>query len=215
MQACEADLYHAYTPADRGDPYGVMRSETAGRFVPELAVEWRYPLITRIGSLRQLIEPIVQGVISPDGGNPHKIPNEDSRDLEFDHTNLFSTNRHTGLDRIETGPRVNYGVRLGFYGPGGGRATALIGQSARAKDDSPFRARQRPRRSDVGLRRPQSTCNRRLGSIFPCGSVSTTVTSPSDATKSTLPPVRNGCGPGSVSPMWTGRRKASLGTSSG
>lgn len=132
------DLYHAYTPADRGDPYGVMRSETAGRFVPELAVEWRYPLITRVGSLRQLIEPIVQGVISPDGGNPHKIPNEDSRDLEFDHTNLFSTNRHTGLDRIETGPRVNYGVRLGFYGPGGGRATALIGQSARAKSDSPF-----------------------------------------------------------------------------
>ena len=134
------DLYHAYTPVNRGEPYGVMRSETAGRFVPELAVEWRYPLITRIGPLRQLIEPIVQGVISPDGGNPYDIPNEDSRDLEFDHTNLFSTNRHTGLDRIETGLRVNYGVRLGLYGPGGGRATALIGQSARAKDNSPFEA---------------------------------------------------------------------------
>ena len=134
------DLYHAYTPANGAEPYGVMRSDTAGRFVPELAVEWRYPLIARIGSLRQLIEPIVQGVISPDGSNPHKIPNEDSRDLEFDHTNLFSTNRHTGFDRIETGPRVNYGVRLGFYGPGGGRATALIGQSARAKHDSPFEA---------------------------------------------------------------------------
>ena len=132
------DLYHAYTPVDRLEPYWLMRSETAGRFVPELAVEWRYPLITRIGPYRHLIEPIVQGVISPAGGNPAKIPNEDSRDLEFDHTNLFSTNRHTGLDRVETGPRVNYGVRLGLYGPDGGRATALIGQSARARNDSPF-----------------------------------------------------------------------------
>ena len=134
------DLYHAYTPVDHREPYGVMRSEAAGRFVPELAVEWRYPLISRIGPYRQLIEPIVQGVISPKGGNSSDIPNEDSRDLEFDHTNLFSTNRHTGLDRIETGPRVNYGVRLGLYGPGGGRATALIGQSARADKDSPFEA---------------------------------------------------------------------------
>ena len=134
------DLYHAYTPITLREPYGVMKSETAGRFVPELAVEWRYPLISRIGPYRQLIEPIVQGVISPKGGNPSDIPNEDSRDLEFDHTNLFSTNRHTGLDRIETGPRVNYGVRLGLYGPGGGRATALIGQSARADEDSPFEA---------------------------------------------------------------------------
>ncbi len=132
------DLYHAYTPLHRQEPYGGMRSETAGRLVPELAVEWRYPLITRIGPFRHLIEPIAQGVISPDGGNPAEIPNEDSRDLEFDHTNLFSTNRHTGLDRVETGPRVNYGVRLGLYGPDGGRATALIGQSARAKGDSPF-----------------------------------------------------------------------------
>ena len=132
------DLYHAYSPVDPRQPQSAMRSNTAGRILPQLALEWRYPLITRIGPLRQLIEPIVQGIISPDGGNPMEIPNEDSRDLEFDHTNLFSTNRHTGIDRIETGSRLNYGVRLGFYGPEGGRATALFGQSVRAKNDSPF-----------------------------------------------------------------------------
>lgn len=132
------DLYHAYIPADYGQPYGPTKSETTGRVVPQLAVEWRYPLITRIGPIRQLIEPIVQGVISPNGRNPEEIPNEDSLDVEFDHTNLFSTDRFTGLDRFETGQRVNFGVRLGFYGPGGGRATALIGQSVRAKDDLQF-----------------------------------------------------------------------------
>ena len=132
------DLYHAYTPVDREHPSGAMKSDTTARFLPQLAVEWRYPLISRLGSIRQLIEPIVQGVVSPDGGNSYNIPNEDSRDLEFDHTNLFSTNRFTGLDRIETGRRINYGVRLGFFGPKGGRATALFGQSVRDRKNPLF-----------------------------------------------------------------------------
>ena len=132
------DLYHFYEPVDHTQPLGTMKSDSAARFVPELAVEWRYPLVSRLGSFRQLIEPIVQGVISPNGGNPAEIPNEDSQDLEFDHTNLFSTNRFTGLDRVETGRRVNYGVRLGFYGPEGGRATASFGQSVREKKNALF-----------------------------------------------------------------------------
>ena len=132
------DLYHAYIPARPGQHSGAMKNDTAGRLAPQLAMEWRYPLVTRIGTIRQIVEPIVQGVVSPNGGNPDEIPNEDSQDLEFDHTNLFSTNRFTGFDRIEGGRRVNYGVRLGFYGPDGGRATALFGQSARARDDRLF-----------------------------------------------------------------------------
>ncbi len=132
------DLYHFHKPRAYAPSADKEGSDTDTRVVPQLSVEWRYPLITHIGSIRQLIEPIAQGVISPYGGNPDDIPNEDSRDLEFDHTNLFSTNRFTGFDRVESGRRVNYGVRLGFYGPDGGRATALFGQSARAKDDDLF-----------------------------------------------------------------------------
>ena len=132
------DLYHFFTPDDEAQRPDRAGSDTDGRAVPQLAVEWRYPLVAQLGSIRQLVEPIVQGVISPYGGNPEEIPNEDSRDLEFDHTNLFSTNRFTGFDRVESGRRVNYGVRLGFFGPDGGRATALFGQSVRAKDDTLF-----------------------------------------------------------------------------
>lgn len=132
------DLYHTYVPLDSGQSSGAMKSDTAARLLPQLALEWRYPLISRLGSLRQLIEPIVQGVISPNGGNPDEIPNEDSRDFEFDHANLFSTNRFTGFDRIETGNRINYGVRLGFYGLDGGRATALFGQSLREDKSALF-----------------------------------------------------------------------------
>lgn len=132
------DVYHFHKPRAYAPSAREEGRDTDGRVVPLLSVEWRYPLVSQLGSIRQLIEPIAQGVISPYGGNPDEIPNEDSRDLEFDHTNLFSTNRFTGFDRVESGRRVNYGVRLGFYGPDGGRATALFGQSARAKKDDLF-----------------------------------------------------------------------------
>ncbi|MFQ5958362.1 MAG: LPS-assembly protein LptD, partial [Alphaproteobacteria bacterium] len=109
-----------------------------GRFVPTLALDWRYPWVRRSGSARQVIEPVMKFAVSPHGGNPDEIPNEDSQDFEFDDTNLLSLNRFPGLDRVEGGPRLSYGVRLGAYWLGGGRTTAFIGQSFRAKADSTF-----------------------------------------------------------------------------
>ena len=128
------DIYFVSNVVDPDDP-NLIEDGVTGRIVPELSLEWRYPWIARNGTVRTLIEPIIQAIASPYGGNPEKIPNEDSQDLEFDDTNLFSTDRFTGLDRIEVGPRVNYGFRLGFYGLGGGRTTALFGQSFRVKED--------------------------------------------------------------------------------
>ena len=138
-----------------------MKSDTTARFLPQLAVEWRYPLISRLGSIRQLIEPIVQGVISPDGGNSYNIPNEDSRDLEFDHTNLFSTNRFTGLDRVETGRRINYGVRLGFLWAGRRPGDRAVRPERPGQEESAVRTRQRARTSALRLCRGTSSCSRR------------------------------------------------------
>jgi len=143
------DLY-ALTTSLRGDAYWVNHvvdpnrpansrsSGLTGRIVPQLALDWRYPLVRSVGSVRQLIEPIVKFALSPNGGNPSKIPNEDSHDFEFDDTNLYNSNRFPGLDRVEGGPRISYGVRLGTFGSSGGRTTAFIGQSYRARADSTF-----------------------------------------------------------------------------
>ncbi len=128
------DLYHVDNVIDPDDARVVEKGVT-GRLVPELSLDWRYPLIARHGELRAVIEPIVQAIASPYGGNPASIPNEDSQDLEFDDTNVFSSNRFTGLDRIEVGPRVNYGARLGVYDGSGASATFLLGQTLRAKTD--------------------------------------------------------------------------------
>ncbi len=128
------DLYHVGDVADPDDAQDIENGVT-GRIVPEISTQWRYPLIARYGETRALIEPIVQAIVSPYAGNSESIPNEDSEDLEFDDTNVFSSNRFTGLDRIEVGPRANYGVRLGVFGAGGEQATALLGQTVRLKQD--------------------------------------------------------------------------------
>jgi len=110
----------------------------AGRAIPLVALDWRYPLVRDDGKFRQLIEPIVMGVVTPYGGNPKNIPNEDSLSFEFDETNLFSLNRFPGYDRWDGGPKLNYGMRSAIYGPTGGYTELLVGQSLRAKSDDTF-----------------------------------------------------------------------------
>ena len=121
-------------------PPGKTFSGVTGRIFPRVAVDWRYPWIRQSGTVRQVIEPMVQLALSPYGGNPGEIPNEDSKAFEFDDTNLFSPIRFPGLDRVDGGPRVSYGVRWGAYGVGGGRTTAFIGQSLRFRRDSTFKS---------------------------------------------------------------------------
>src|SRR3546814_5351355 len=48
-----------------------------GRAIPLVALDWRYPLVRDDGNYRELVEPIVMAVVTPYGGNPKSIPNED------------------------------------------------------------------------------------------------------------------------------------------
>jgi LPS-assembly protein len=119
-------------------PDGSEYTGAAARLVPEGALSWGYPLVQNQGNVTQMVEPLASFVVSPYGGNPSRIPNEDSQDIEFDDTNLFSSNRFTGVDRVEGGPRFNYGVRWGVFGDKGGSTTALFGQVFRPKTDDTF-----------------------------------------------------------------------------
>ena len=113
-------------------------SNFAYRLMPQVALDWRYPFVHGDGNIYQMFEPIAAVVISPYGGNSSDIPNEDSQNLEFDDTNLFSDNRFSGLDRVEGGPRINYGFKWGAFGKGGGSTSLLLGQSYRYKTDDNF-----------------------------------------------------------------------------
>ncbi|WP_051285191.1 LPS-assembly protein LptD [Nisaea denitrificans] len=111
-----------------------------GRLFPQVGMNWRYPLAKAGENYHQTVEPIVNLVLSPNGGNPDAISNEDSQSFLFDDTNLFRMNRFTGSDRVTSGSRVDYGFKTGVYGNGGGSSSLLFGQSYQFFGDGPFEA---------------------------------------------------------------------------
>ncbi len=129
------DLYHVDHESGSAADDGVT-----GRIYPEANLGWRLPLSRHDGNFSQILEPVASVVVSPYGGNPTDIPNEDSVDVEFDDTNLFSPSRFAGIDRVEGGPRMNYGLKWSVVGLQGGGTSVFVGQSYRLKDDSTFAA---------------------------------------------------------------------------
>lgn len=111
---------------------------TEGRFIPEASMKWSLPLLKQAPERQYLLEPITKFIISPNGGNPAKIPNEDSQDIEFSAMNLFDSNHFYGYDKIESGTRMNYGLRGGINDYNYGDITFLLGQSYRATDNHDF-----------------------------------------------------------------------------
>lgn len=132
----------------RGDGYNVSNvvipdeqnqfDGTQGRLIPQTELEWSYPLISRQENYRILVSPIIDVIASPYGGNSLRIPNEDSQDIEFSDVNLFSDDHFTGLDRVEEGPRVNYGLKANIDHDQYGYTNLLIGQTYQMKKNPQF-----------------------------------------------------------------------------
>lgn len=109
-----------------------------GRVVPEAIANWRYPFINQWEDGSFLIEPVVMAAISPRGGNPEEIPNEDSLVPEFTDSNLFEYNRFAGYDRVETGSQVSYGLQGQAQVWNDKYVNWLFGQHYRAVNDTSF-----------------------------------------------------------------------------
>jgi LPS-assembly protein len=102
------------------------------RGFPQVGLTWSYPLI-HPGTLTPLIEPIVGVYAAPNGGNQRKIPDEDSLSFAYDASMLFRPDRLAGYDILDTGQRVDYGLKLGLYDNSGGSYRVLVGQSYRGE----------------------------------------------------------------------------------
>jgi LPS-assembly protein len=98
----------------------------------------RYPLGRRGDSYQQIVEPIGMFTVAPSMKAYNRLPNEDSLDVEFDETNIFSKNRFAGIDLIEGGTRAAYGVRQTLIGDNGARIEALVGQVYHATPNDTF-----------------------------------------------------------------------------
>ena len=142
----------AYSVNNLPQPTGRAFSGESTRLHPQLAASWAYPLVNRLKDATFLIEPKVGVVAGPTGGNKSRIPNEDSKIVELDDVNLFLPRRFPGRDRIDSGSRVDYGLRAQIKGDGGASASAMIGQSYRLSEGTnpyPMGSGLNERQSDI------------------------------------------------------------------
>ena len=126
------DVYHSTdndlnpTAFYRGLPGWQSRGVAIG------AVDVQWPLIGSFLGGTQIITPRLQLVASPAVRN-FAIPNEDSRAIELEDSNVFALNRFPGYDRVEEGVRLTYGFDWQVDRPGW-RFKSTIGQSYRLSD---------------------------------------------------------------------------------
>lgn len=128
-------------PKDVANPNSQNLDGLASRVVPEAKLIWKLPMVNTIKNKQVFLEPTANFIVSPYGGNPDKIPNEDAQDIEFSDENLFDSNHFTGYDRIESGPRINYGLRGRVSDTQYGEVSFLIGQNYHAKENNNFSER--------------------------------------------------------------------------
>jgi len=130
------DLYNTsgnpQTFADDGS------TDTTGRIVPKLAADWGLPMVGETGRWSHVVEPRLAFSYAPGNLNKDGIPNEDSQVFEFDETNLFEPDRFTGIDRVESGANLAYGLNFDSIGPAAWRVAGVIGQSVRSGPDRLF-----------------------------------------------------------------------------
>ena len=123
------DVYHSTrndltaTAIYRGNPGWQHRG------VATAAFDAKWPLVGSVFGGTQVITPRVQIGASPTIRNL-AVPNEDSRAIDLQDSNLFALNRFPGYDRIEDGVRFTYGFDWQFEAPRW-RIKTTIGQSFR------------------------------------------------------------------------------------
>jgi LPS-assembly protein len=110
----------------------------AFRLYPQAGVEARYPVIATLGRSNHLLEPIARLIVAPDEIDAGDIPNEDSIVVEFDEANLFDNNRFPGFDRVETGTRLNVGLRYARVADDAFTLDGTVGRVFRLNEEGAF-----------------------------------------------------------------------------
>ncbi len=147
----EADWRRAFTLSNglRIEPFGSGRFDlynitnltpgavptTTVRAIPAAGVDLSYPLIRSSGGATIVLEPLVEGVVSPEAKPNPDVPDQDSANFVLDETNLFDPNRAPGFDVYDSGTRLNLGGRATIDWGDGRQARAFIGRSIRSKPD--------------------------------------------------------------------------------
>ena len=129
------DIYHSDENASTLTAIYRGESGWQPRGTVTAAADMRWPLVGKaFGNATQMLTPRLQLVGTKTTGNL-QVPNEDSRAVDLEDSNLFALNRFPGYDRIENNFRVTYGLD---YSVRGSKVSAdfNIGQSYRLTNQS-------------------------------------------------------------------------------
>ena len=135
MATIRADGYHVDTGRYGFENLAARQKYDLGRISPNISALFNYPLASSSATYTQIFEPVVMLVYSDVSNTETKVPNVDSRDFDFDDTNLFSRNRFSGYDRVEKGGRINYGLKWSVYDQANRSISTLFGQSYQMNKD--------------------------------------------------------------------------------
>jgi LPS-assembly protein len=102
------DVYHTDDAEDTLVPTYRGTDGWHTRAIGALAADIKWPFIGPAFGGIQRLEPRIQLVLTPPTNNLD-IPNEDSRSIDLEDSNLFALNRFPGYDRWEDASRVTYG----------------------------------------------------------------------------------------------------------
>lgn len=102
------DVYHSDENASTATVIYRGQSGWQARAIFAGAADIKWPFVGKALGGSQIFTPRVQLVAAPSVKNL-KIPNEDSRAVELEDSNLFALNRFPGYDRFEDDYRITYG----------------------------------------------------------------------------------------------------------
>ncbi len=117
-------------------PSNSTQDDLITRVIPQLSLGWEYPLIKMFQTSSLLIKPIIKTVVSSFGVNKKAIPNEDSELTEISDINVFSDNYYTGIDVVDEGLRLAYGMDSTYTDDKLGRYDFLLAQIYRPKENT-------------------------------------------------------------------------------
>ena len=123
------DVYHTQNGEETPTPLYAGRDGWHVRGIGALAADMKWPFVGPAFGGTQRLTPRVQLVLTPRAPNL-RIPNEDSRSVDLEDSNLFALNRFPGHDRWEDGSRITYGLEWALDRANVSVST-VIGQSYR------------------------------------------------------------------------------------
>jgi LPS-assembly protein len=125
-----ADMYSYYTKVKLMNK---TDESDQNRIIPEFHSQWSYPNYGLVNKYLILMEPIIQLKVLPNINYNKNIYNEDSKDSEFSFSNLFSESKFSGLDLVEKGSTLNYGIKSGAILSSKTNLGVMLGQSYSTK----------------------------------------------------------------------------------